>query len=384
MAVRGPPTVAEAERLGDYPFLPGAAALAEELASSVRGLIEDPALARARELGRARLLAAAEDPRSERELDELGRADPAEKFLSFQYARLLLGAAGAPAPQRRWAVAEAKRATGRLDRAEVDERLAVARQLGFDFARSGDRVSVPLVDYLRLATPIREGEFRLVRQPIEHGRVLVRPERATRLLQEGIRRLLSEPVPLAPEALERLRGEESEFLAELARRLPAPQARERLAGARLDPAAFPPCIRKMRRTLQAGENLSHAGRFALAAFLHRIGADAETIVDAYRGAPDFDEGITRYQVEHITTHHGGEGYDPPECETLRSHGLCARDGDPAATEPVERAREPLCFEPRLRHPLIYYRLRRGRPAGPEAARDTPPGPGRTPSTDRPR
>ena len=109
----------------------------------------------------------------------------------------------------------------------------------------------------------------------------------------------------------------------------------------------------MRRTLQAGENLSHAGRFALAAFLHRAGADAETIVDAYRGAPDFDESVTRYQVEHITQRDGGVGYEPPECETLRSHGLCVRDGDSAATDPKDRARDLLCFEDRLRHPLQY-------------------------------
>ncbi|HEY6238906.1 MAG TPA: hypothetical protein VIZ68_06970, partial [Thermoplasmata archaeon] len=97
----------------------------------------------------------------------------------------------------------------------------------------------------------------------------------------------------------------------------------------------------------------------LAAFLHRVGADAETIVDAYRGAPDFDESVTRYQVEHITTKDGGRGYEPPECETLRSHGLCFRAGDPTAREPVDRARDDRCFDAALRHPIQYYRWRGG-------------------------
>ena len=109
----------------------------------------------------------------------------------------------------------------------------------------------------------------------------------------------------------------------------------------------------MRRTLEDGENLSHSGRFALAAFLHKAGADAEAIVDAYRGAPDFDESVTRYQVEHITRKDGGQGYEPPDCATLRTHGLCARDGDPKAREPLGRAKDPLCFEEWLRHPLQY-------------------------------
>jgi len=143
----------------------------------------------------------------------------------------------------------------------------------------------------------------------------------------------------------------------------------------------------MQRTLERGENLSHAGRFCLAAFLHRVGASFETIVDAFRGAPDFDESVTRYQVEHITLRDGGRGYEPPECATLRSHGLCARDGDPDGPTPVDRAPDPRCFEPSLKHPLQYYRRRSGTvavgelasaPAAPAASdgRERSPSPGR--------
>ena len=105
--------------------------------------------------------------------------------------------------------------------------------------------------------------------------------------------------------------------------------------------------------LESGENLSHAGRFALAAFLYRAGADSETMVDAYRGAPDFDESITRYQIEHITLHDQGRGYEPPECDKLRSHSLCFREGDPTAARPEDRGRDLICFRPTLRHPLQY-------------------------------
>jgi len=145
----------------------------------------------------------------------------------------------------------------------------------------------------------------------------------------------------------------------------------------------------MRRTLERGENLSHAGRFCLAAFLHRTGATFETIVDAYRGAPDFDESVTRYQVEHITTRDGGRGYEPPECDTLRSHGLCARDGDPDGPSPADRERDPVCYEPTLRHPLQYYRRKGGVPvvvaedgATTAPAPGTPGAPGPAPSPDR--
>jgi DNA primase large subunit len=248
-----------------------------------------------------------------------------------------------------------------------------------------------LTDYLRLSAAFREADFRLARQDVDHGRVTVESVRAARLLQEAIRRQLAVPLPLTAEVVALVREREAELLETVAARMPQPVARTGSAGARLSPERFPPCIRRMQRNLERGENLSHAGRFCLAAFLHRAGADAETIVDAFRGAPDFDESITRYQVEHITSRGGGEGYEPPECDTLRTHGLCARDGDPDAKDPADRRRDELCFRPTLMHPLQYYRIRGGATVGRAASADatseargpgTSAGPGRTPSTGR--
>ncbi|MGA8664682.1 MAG: hypothetical protein WB809_06440 [Thermoplasmata archaeon] len=382
---------------GEYPFLPGAEALLRDQGWTVRSLLEDPAYEGARVLGRARILAAADDPRAIRNVAEFASATPEVRYLSFLFARLVLASAPSMAALRRWAVAESKRSSSRLESltgAEQDEELrTVAAKLRASLTLTPDGWEVGLVDYLRLATPIREGDFRLVRQDVRRGSVVVRSQRAARLLEEAIRRTLAEPIPLTEDVVQFVRGREAELFAELVARMPLPVARSGLPGGSLLPDRFPPCIRKMRRTLQAGENLSHAGRFALAAFLHRAGADAETIVDAYRGAPDFDESVTRYQVEHITQRDGGVGYEPPECETLRSHGLCVRDGDSAATDPKDRARDLLCFEDRLRHPLQYYRIRggtvqerenrdRGAPSPSAGAPDRSGTPARPRSTDR--
>ena len=373
----------------EYPFLPGAEALLLGESVSLRTLLDDPAYDSARVLGRARILAAAEDPRGARDLEEVARADPTVRYLSFLFARVVLSAAPVPTYLRRWAVAEAKRSHARLVRAPADELTEVARRLGHPIAPAGGRVAFELVDYLKLAAPIREAEFRLAGQSVTHGRVEVGLARAARLVQEAVRARLGVPLPLVEDVVVHVRTREGELLSELARRSPTPVGRVGVPTAAVKPALFPPCIRKMLRTLAQGENLSHAGRFALAAFLHRAGADFETIVDAYRGAPDFDESITRYQVEHITLRDGGLGYEPPECETLRSHGLCARDGDPTAPDPVDRERDPRCFESYLRHPLQYYRLRGGvvierreevSATSPEGSRGRPGRPGRARST----
>ncbi len=384
----------ERSLFAEYPFLPGAESLLVGESVSVRGLLEDGAYEAARVLGRARILAAAEDPRGARDLEELARAAPDVRYLSFLFARMVLSATPVSATLRRWAVAEAKRSYGRLRLVPSDELAEVARRLGYTFEVRTDGIAIPLVDYVRLSVPIRESEFRLAGQSVRNGEVFVGAGRAARLLQEAVRLRLAVPVPLADDVVELVRARERELLDEVARRMPAPLARPGTIPGPLRPALFPPCIRKMMRTLQHGENLSHAGRFCLAAFLHRAGADFETIVDAYRGAPDFDESITRYQVEHITLRDGGAGYEPPECDTLRSHGLCARDGDPTASDAVDRARDERCFDETLRHPLQYYRRRGGavveradRPEAPGATTPskgtgTPGARGSAPSTDR--
>ena len=76
-------------------------------------------------------------------------------------------------------------------------------------------------------------------------------------------------------------------------------------------------------------------------------------------APDFDESVTRYQVEHITARDGGRGYAPSECATLVTHGLCFKDGNKLSKVAGDQASDPLCHEPFLRHPLQYYRIRGG-------------------------
>ncbi|HEV8050504.1 MAG TPA: hypothetical protein VGP88_07915 [Thermoplasmata archaeon] len=394
MAVRGAPPLNERARLADYPFLPGAESLVADSAPSVGDLLRHPGYQRARAVGRARIRAAINDPTGASGVEELPKLDPEERYLSFQYARLVLSAAKTRAPLRRWAVAEAKEATGRLAEEDTETVLDISRRLGMPLELAGTEVAFRLPDYLRLASAIREAEFRLVHQAVRSGLVRVTKARAVRLLQERIRRELGQPMELAEATRATVAEAEAELLADVEARMPTPTARTGPGVAPLRPEIFPPCIRAMRRTLQDGENLSHAGRFALAAFLHRVGADAETIVDSYRGAPDFDESVTRYQVEHITRRDEGRGYSPSECATLQSHGLCYKEGDRQSKVAADQGPDKLCHESFLRHPLQYYRIRGGTVAIDDAPKDDVPAtspagasgrpgsPARSPSTAR--
>lgn len=64
------------------------------------------------------------------------------------------------------------------------------------------------------------------------------------------------------------------------------------------------------------------------------------VVNLFRSSADFNERMTRYQVEHIAGDRGSRTkYKPPTCETLKTHGLCPGP-------------DQLCR--RIRHPLSYY------------------------------
>jgi len=85
----------------------------------------------------------------------------------------------------------------------------------------------------------------------------------------------------------------------------------------------PPCMKAILDALKAGENLPHTARFAITTYLLKRGWDVEQIVDLFRNAPDFNEKITRYQVQHIAGKVGGrKEYAVPSCKTMREWGLC--------------------------------------------------------------
>jgi DNA primase large subunit len=87
--------------------------------------------------------------------------------------------------------------------------------------------------------------------------------------------------------------------------------------------AFPSCIQDVYDGVLAGRPASHLGRFALTSFMLSIGMSIDDVFKFFRSVSDFNERMTRYQVEHIAGNKGsGTKYIPPNCSTLHTHGLC--------------------------------------------------------------
>jgi DNA primase large subunit len=113
---------------------------------------------------------------------------------------------------------------------------------------------------------------------------------------------------------------------------------------RLTITRLPPCMKQILGMSQAGENLPHHARFALVTFLHAIGMSGEDIFKVFTGAPDFKADIVRYQVEHITGSTSATNYSPPNCDTMKTGGICF---DP----------DTLCEKEWLINPVKYYRIK---------------------------
>jgi len=248
--------------------------------------------------------------------------------------------------KKRYALLEAKRISESL---KEEKKETIAHIAGFfnwkitvlkkmegeyhDFA-------VYFTDFLRNASMFHEAEWKLINQRIMAGEILLRTDKVSRLLEEEVRRqiekrLQAEDLPL-PDALV-VRAERLKQLLTLKKgRLRTEEMPKQVIV-----AAFPPCVKSLYAAITSGHHLSHVGRFTLTTFLVNVGLKPEEVIELYHSLSDFNERLTRYQVEHIAGARGsGTKYVPPRCDTLRTHGVCT-------------GMDEACK--RTRHPLGYYR-----------------------------
>jgi len=198
-------------------------------------------------------------------------------------------------------------------------------------------------DFLGYTSGLRGPEWKLVNQDLRGGFVQLEKAKFVRVLEQALNEKIEDELPL-PVNDELLAAVEKE-LVEVIAALDAYKEKYRGEGfGEVSILKFPPCMKKLVAMAQAGQNMPHAGRFALASFLSFIGMPVDDIIKLFCSSPDFDHSKTAYQVRHITGDGLGKKYTPPECATMRTTGLCF--------EPDE-----LCNGRRVTHPLTYYRVR---------------------------
>jgi len=265
---------------------------------------------------------------------------------SYPVAMILVTATGSSFIKKRYALAEAKQAYEDLKGETKEKILRFAQDFGWELVSNRNseipfEFTLSFTDYLRNTTHLRRKEWKLVNRLLSSGNVYLTRNETARLLSEEARkhieqRLEIKEIPKFPPKIMEM--------AEKIKKLSVEKiGKAEMKGfpKTITQKAFPPCIEALYQAVSAGRHLSHIGRFALTSFLVNIGMPSENVIELFRSFSDFNERMTRYQVEHIAGERGSRTrYIPPKCGTLRTHGVC--------TNPDE-----LCQK--VHHPLAYYR-----------------------------
>lgn len=92
--------------------------------------------------------------------------------------------------------------------------------------------------------------------------------------------------------------------------------------------AVPPCIRNIIDALKKAGDIDHYARLALVWYLKWVGYGIEDVVSLFaRFAKDYNEKITRYQVEYAYGLRGKrEDWLSPSCRWMQQHNLCVNCG----------------------------------------------------------
>jgi DNA primase large subunit len=266
---------------------------------------------------------------------------------SFPIAVMMAAATADSFIKRRYALAEAKRVSNLLGNENKSNITYIANNFNWKIKPVKDPAvsltydfTLHYTDFLKNATVFHDKKWKLINRRMLKGEVYLMKSEVARLLEEEVRKHIEGKLDIKVESLPEAVMNRINRLKQLFIEKRGEIQLEELPK-EVIVTAFPPCIKELYDTIASGRNVSHIGRFALTSFLINIGMTTKNVVNLFSSVSDFNERLTRYQVEHIA---GGRGsrtkYIPPRCDTLRTHGVC-------------HSMDAICK--RIRHPLTYYR-----------------------------
>jgi len=268
------------------------------------------------------------------------------EILSFPTAIMLATATQTPFIKRRYALAEAKQAYNTMKNEPPEKILAIANNFQWKIAINTEKeipyqFKLHFTDYLKNTTNLREKKWKLINRLLKNGKVYLTLNETARLLSEEIRKHIEKRLEIRdlPELPQKLTGIVVKIKSLTLEKVSKLEMEGIPKTVKRD--SFPPCIKALYDAASKGRHISHIGRFTLTSFLVNIGMPTESIIELFKNFSDFNERLTRYQVEHIAGERGSRTkYKPPKCDTLKTHGLCI--------EPDETCRK-------ISHPLTYYK-----------------------------
>jgi len=325
------------EDYANYPFLKQASVKIQDLELTIQSLVEN------------RMVLERAQKRVENAILDLTigdmDVDKRKEISSFAASLILVISTKNSWIKKRYALAIAKTAYSQLLREETTKPKVLTIAKDFDWDISDGRAAykdfrVGFTFYLKNAAHMHGTEWKLVNQIISRGMVYLNKDKVARLLQEEIKKRVEKRLDVPdlknlPEEVNIIANK----LTELAKGIIGQEIEE--IPKTVVQGAFPPCINALFEDASKSHHLSHIGRFTLTSFLINIGMSPEAVNEVYKAFSDYNERLTKYQIEHIAGERGSATrYIPPQCSVLQTHGVC-------------KNRDELCR--RIYHPLAYYR-----------------------------
>jgi DNA primase large subunit len=330
-------TALSSEDFAKYPFLKSAPKQIEDLGLTIENLATPE---------NQHILARAKD-RVEKAISEVNTGTQAKdrktEIASFAASMILVLATKQGWIKKRYALAVAKTAHSQMLPPETSKEkiVAIAQDFGWTIIDGEPykdfQVAFPF--YLNTAGHLHDAQWKLINQILDRGMVYLNRDKAVRLLQEEIKRRVEKRLDVAdlknlPEEINiiahQLTEKAQEIMGQEIEEMPKTVSQN----------AFPPCIVALYTEASSAHHLSHMGRFTLTSFLVNIGMTPEAISEMYKTFSDYNERLTRYQIEHIAGERGsGTHYTCPQCVVLQTHGVC-------------KNKDQFCRT--IAHPLKYY------------------------------
>src|ERR687892_204516 len=189
---------------------------------------------------------------------------------------------------------------------------------------------VRVTDYLTRALNFHEEEWKLINRLVHNGYVYLDADETVRLIRSELTSLIYSRIKTM--TLSNLPHSIKAKVDDLRIKL-----QPRYEYRRYQPIDYPPCIKNSLEVMNRGENLPHSARLMLATYMLAIGKSVDDIVILFHNAPDYNENITKYQVEHLAGNRGSHTkYSVPSCEKLRNENLCfATEECNGITNPIQ-------------------------------------------------
>jgi len=225
---------------------------------------------------------------------------------------------------KRFALAEARRAEKYLEKDlanisdESKKELAI-RIIDDLFSVQVEKLDnyfiIPVSDYLKHSINFHEREWKLINRHVENGQVFLTPHETVRLIRKELGTYINSKIINAktPTMISGFEDSVTKLVS----------LSKKFITFTVTTGEYPPCIKHAIEELEKGENLPHSGRFMLGAFLLSRGQSVEQIAPLFKNAPDYNERVTLYQLNHLAgTSGSGTKYICPSCEKLKTQDLC--------------------------------------------------------------